>query len=101
MHKGSRCWRDPRAGRAAYSHAHINHNRLTGRPTHEPRRHNARPQSAGGLRSFVVAGDRIFASFSDSRKVFLDGQPIAYEVVELVAEAVRKDRVVDGLVARF
>jgi hypothetical protein len=41
------------------------------------------------------------ASFSDSLEIFLDGQPIAYEVVELVAEAVSKDRVVDGLAAPF
>jgi hypothetical protein len=41
------------------------------------------------------------ASFSDPRKVFLDGQPIAQEVVELVAEAVSKDRVVDGLATPF
>jgi hypothetical protein len=36
------------------------------------------------------------ASSSDSFEIFLDGQPMAYEVVELVAEAVSKDRVVDG-----
>jgi hypothetical protein len=48
----------------------------------------------------LASGGRI-ASFSDSRKVFLDGQPMAYEVVELVAEAVSKDRVVDGLAAPF
>ena len=42
-----------------------------------------------------------FASFSDSLEIFLYGQPIAYEVVELVAEAVSKDRVVDGLAAPF
>ena len=41
------------------------------------------------------------ARSSDSRKVLLDGQPIADEVVELVAEAVSKDRVIDGLAASF
>jgi hypothetical protein len=29
----------------------------------------------------------LLASLSDSRKIFLHGQPIAYEVVELVAAA--------------
>lgn len=49
----------------------------------------------------ALAPGGLLASFSDSRKIFLDGQPIAYEVVELVAEAVSKDRVVDGLAAPF
>ena len=49
----------------------------------------------------ALAPAGLLASFSDSRKVFLDGQPIAYEVVELVAEAVSKDRVVDGLATPF
>src|SRR5207247_1545992 len=46
-----------------------------------------------------VAPGGLLASFSDSREVPLDGQPMAYQVVELVAEAVSKDRVVDGLAA--
>jgi hypothetical protein len=48
----------------------------------------------------LVPGGRL-TSFSDSRKISLDGQPIAYELVELVAEAVSKDRVVDGPPAPF
>ena len=48
----------------------------------------------------LAPGGRL-PSFSDPRKIFLDGQPIAHEVVELVAEAVSKDRVVNGLAAPF
>lgn len=39
------------------------------------------------------------ASRSDSFEISLEGKPMAYEVVELVAEAVSKDRVVHGLAA--
>lgn len=49
----------------------------------------------------ALAPGRLLASLSDSRKIFLGGQPIAYGVVELVAEAVSEDRVVDGLAAPF
>jgi hypothetical protein len=41
-----------------------------------------------------LSGRRARTSYS--REVFFDGQAMAYEVVELVAEAVSKDRVVDG-----
>src|SRR5207248_7072603 len=58
------------------------------------------PPASQGLRgAFALAPGGLLASFSDSRKVFLDGQPIAYEVVEFVAEAVSEDGVVDGLAA--
>jgi hypothetical protein len=63
-----------------------------------------RGREVGGVEMVLLdalAPGGLLASFSDSRKVFLDGQPIAYEVVELVAEAVSKDRVVDGLAAPF
>jgi hypothetical protein len=53
----------------------------------------------GGVDALALGGR--LANISDSRKVFLDRQPIAYEVVELVAEAVSEDRVVDGLAAPF
>ena len=49
----------------------------------------------------VSAPSGRLSSSSDSFEILLDGQPMAYEVVELVAEAVSKDRVVDGLTAPF
>jgi hypothetical protein len=45
--------------------------------------------------------DGFLSSLSDSRKVLLDREPISYEVVELVTEAMSKDCIVDGLAAAF
>lgn len=44
----------------------------------------------------VLAPSGRLSNSSDSFEILLDGQPMAYEVVELVAEAVSKDRVIDG-----
>ena len=63
-----------------------------------------RGREVGGVEMVLLdalAPGGLLGSFSDSRKVFLDGQPIAYEVVELVAEAVGKDRVVETSMAPF
>jgi hypothetical protein len=54
----------------------------------------------GRVRGVLAPRGRL-ASFSDSRKISLDGQPLAYEVIKLVAETVSKYRVVDGLQATF
>ena len=61
-----------------------------------------RARGVGGLEMVLLdalAPSGRLASPSDSFEIFLDGKPMAYEVVELVAEAVSKDRVVHGLAA--